>query len=117
MKLLVDEDTQSDRLLAMLRAAGHDVLSVAELGKNGAADTEIFGLAQQLKRVVLTHNVADFQVLAEKATHEGLLVIHRGNDFAKNMSREAVVRAISTLEGSGVPIAGQIHSLNHWQHS
>lgn len=33
MKLLVDEDTQAHRLLAMLRQAGHDIVCVADLGK------------------------------------------------------------------------------------
>ncbi|GHU28580.1 hypothetical protein FACS189497_04400 [Betaproteobacteria bacterium] len=63
MKLLVDEDSQSHRQLEALRAAGHDTLSVAELERNGAPDSELFALAQELQRVLLTHNAADFLAL------------------------------------------------------
>ena len=38
MRLLVDEDSQAQRLLDALRQAGHDVLSVAEAGCNGLLD-------------------------------------------------------------------------------
>lgn len=60
MKLLVDEDSQARRLLDAPRHAGHDVLSVAELGCNGLPDAQVFAQAQAQGRTLLTHNVADF---------------------------------------------------------
>ena len=38
LRLLVDEDAQSRTLPWLLRASGHDVIAVAELGLNGVAD-------------------------------------------------------------------------------
>lgn len=46
MKLLVDEDTQARRLLDALCHAGHDVLSVAELGCNVLPDAQVFAHTQ-----------------------------------------------------------------------
>ncbi len=88
MKLLVDEDSQARRLLDALRHAGHDVLSVAELGCNGLPDAQVFAQAQAQGRTLLTHNVADFLALAQQA---------------------------GALQAAGLPVQGQFHILNHWR--
>jgi len=64
VRILVDEDSQARRQLEILRAAGHDVVSIAELDRNGSLDSEVFALAQSSQRVLLTHNVVDFHALA-----------------------------------------------------
>ena len=45
MKILVDEDSQARKQLDVLRGAGHDVVSIAELDRNGSLDPEVFVLA------------------------------------------------------------------------
>lgn len=116
MKLLIDEDSQSHRQIKVLRAAGHDIVSVAELKRNGAPDKEVFALAQELDRVLLTHNAADFLTLARLAdTHAGVIVVFRDGNPRNNMSYDQIARAVSTLESTGVPIRGQFHILNNWR--
>ena len=116
MKILVDEDSQARKQLDVLRGAGHDVVSIAELDKNGSLDPEVFGLAQPSQRVLLTHNVVDFYALALACPgHYGVLAIHRDGDPRKNMTYQDIGRAVSKLEASGAPIRGQFHVLNHWR--
>ena len=71
---------------------------------------------------LLTFNYGDFeelhyQVLAQGRTHHGVLIVRREDDAEqhKNMRPADIVRAISNLEASGVPIAGHLHNLNAWQ--
>ena len=116
MKILVDEDSQARRQLEVLRSAGHDVVSIAELDQNGSLDSEVFELAQSLRRVLLTHNVVDFHALAlVHPSHHGVIAIYRDGDPRKNMNYQDIGRAVSKLETSGVPVFGQFHVLNHWR--
>ncbi len=116
MKLLVDEDSQARRLLDALRHAGHDVLSVAELGCNGLPDAQVFAQAQSQGRALLTHNVADFLALAQQAgEHAGVLAIFRDGNPRNTMDYEQIVRAIGALDAAGLPVQGQFHILNHWR--
>lgn len=116
MRILVDEDSQARRQLEILRAAGHDVVSIAELDRNGSLDSEVFALAQSSRRVLLTHNVVDFHALAlAHPDHCGVIAIYRDGDPRKNMTHQDIGRAISKLEASGAPIHGQFHVLNHWR--
>ena len=112
MKLLVDEDSQAHRLLEALRHAGHDVLSVGELGCNGLPDAQVFAQAQSQERALLTHNVADFLPPAQQA---GVLAIFRDGNPRNTMSYEQIVRALGALEAAGLPMQGQFHILNHWR--
>ncbi len=116
MRILVDEDSQARRQLEILRAAGHDVVSIAELDRNGSLDSEVFALAQSSQRVLLTHNVVDFHALAlAHPNHYGVIAIYRDGDPRKNMTYQDIGRAVSKLEASGAPIHGQFHVLNHWR--
>lgn len=116
MKLLLDEDSQAHRLINALRLAGHDVLSVADLDSNGFPDAQIFAKAQNLGRAVLTHNVADFLVLARQAgKHEGVLAVFRDGKPRNTMSYEQIVGAIAALEASGLSVQNHVHILNHWR--
>lgn len=117
MKLLVDEDTKAEILLSRLRAAGHDVVTTHDLGKDSAADPEIFGLAQDLGRLVLTQNIEDYLELHErsgKSGHHGILVIHKSGAPVKDMSYKDIIQAIANIEASGINPANSFHSLNAW---
>ena len=112
----MDEDSQARRQLEVLRAAGHNVVSIAELDRNGSLDPEVFALAQSSRWVLLTHNVADFHALAlAHPDHCGVIAIHRDGDPRKNMTYQDIGRAVSKLEASGAPIYGQFHVLNQWR--
>ena len=115
LRLLVDEDTQSRRLVARLRGADHDVLTVNEAGLQGTADTEVLDRATAEDRIVLTRNVGDFRDLHQaRAVHAGIIGIFFDHDPGKDLSDAQIVRATSNLERAEVPIAAGFHALNAW---
>lgn len=114
MKLLVDEDTQSKRLLRQLEQAGHDVQSVNSLGQNGMTDDEVFALAQQHQRVILTHNCGDFQQICQREkTHCGVVGIFR--ERVNKFADAAIIAALQKLEDAIPDIADQFQVLNQWK--
>lgn len=72
LSLLIDEDSQSKRLVDLLTSAGHNV--------------------------------------------SGILLVHQGSEKAKNMTRQAIIRAIHNLETAGVALSGQCIRLNQWMY-
>ena len=70
IQLLLDEDVPI-LLAKVLRERGYDVAHVTEVGLSGAADEAVLGWATEQRRAVLTHNVADFLVLTERAAEAG----------------------------------------------
>ncbi len=77
MKLLLDEH-YGGLIAERLRGAGHDVLTVADLGLRGLADEPLLERARQDRRALLTNNVRHFAPLAvrwaaEGRSHSGLL--------------------------------------------
>jgi hypothetical protein len=70
--------------------------------------------------VLLTYNVDDFKDLhqqwqAQGRTHAGIFIIYQENIVGKDMSYRDMIRAINNLLASGIPIANEVHTLNHWQ--
>ena len=117
MRLLVDEDSQRRILIQLLRAAGHDVLTVNESGLNSQEDSIVFSLARQENRVVLTRNVQDFKALHNtKSRHPGILVEYQNADTATNMKIIDIVQAIGNIEASGWNLTGQLMAINAWNY-
>ena len=60
MRLLLDEDTQARRLVGLLRARGHDVLTVGEADGIGAPDSAVLiGFADDPGPIRLFHRTRD----------------------------------------------------------
>ncbi|UFP95668.1 DUF5615 family PIN-like protein [Gloeobacter morelensis] len=115
LRLLIDEDTQAWRLVELLRAAGHDVLTPQEAGLIGKPDAIVFEYAITTRRTLLTHNCSDFFRLHQaNPSHLGILAIYRDADPQKQMSRPAIVRAIANLEELGIDLQQQFYALNHY---
>lgn len=117
LRLLIDEDSLAKVLVKMLREAGHDVVTVNEIGLNGQTDPVVLEYAKQNNRIVLTHNCQDFEKLHQKnPIHAGILSIYENKDYSKNMSRQEIVKAIANLETAKIPLLGQFVALNHWSY-
>ena|SRR5579884_4457339 len=116
MRLLLDEDSQADVMVRLLRAEGHDVETVNGAGIAGADDLAVFEYARQTERIILTRNADDFKRLhdADRA-HFGILIEYQDENPGKNMSYEQVARAVGKIEESGWSLAGEVVSLNAWQ--
>lgn len=65
MKWLVDE-MFPPALAAELRERGHDAVAVAELDLQGAPDQDVFDLAANEQRIVVTENFADFAAIVDQ---------------------------------------------------
>jgi flavorubredoxin len=80
--IYLDEDTQSDALIAALRSRGINLLTTSEAGMTGRADDEQLRFAASLKRVIITSNIADFarlhaQWLKQQLKHNGIILIQQ----------------------------------------
>ena len=92
IQLLVDEDTQSRRLLQLLLDAGHDVVTVSDEGLEGSPDDAVLDRARELGRALLTQNVRDFRELHEaNAEHPGILCIFHERNRSKDLSYADIV--------------------------
>ena len=117
LRLLIDEDSLAKILVKMLRVAGHDVITVNEVGLSGQPDPVVLNYARQNNRILLTHNCRDFEALhQEDPNHPGILLIYENKDYSKDLSRQAIVRALANLETASVPLANQFISLNSWNY-
>ncbi|MFN6009386.1 MAG: DUF5615 family PIN-like protein [Microcystis sp.] len=101
----------------MLTVAGHDVITVNEVGLSGQPDSVVLNYARQNNRILLTRNCRDFEALhQENPRHPGVLAIYENRDYSKNLSRREIVKAIVNLETANIPLANQIISLNQWNY-
>lgn len=101
LKLLVDE-MYPPAIAEQLRDRGHDVEAVTEHAELRAlADTDIFALAQQEQRAVVTENIDDFSIIANGCdqrgqAHHGLVLVPAGSH--PRGSPETIGRMITELD-------------------
>jgi predicted nuclease of predicted toxin-antitoxin system len=120
MTIYLDDDSAKAKLVALLRQAGHRVVIPADAAMSGATDARHFEYAISHQLILLTRNYDDFLELhdvvqATRGQHHGVLVVRSDNDPARDMTDRGIVHAVAKLESSGVPIANQLHILNHWR--
>jgi predicted nuclease of predicted toxin-antitoxin system len=110
---LVDEDVAIG-VAAALRAAGHDAVTVDDLGRKGSKDDAVFWIAARLQRVLISHNLADF-VLLHRAwlrwnipqRHAGILLPRQTVAFRA----DDVARAVLQLTRIGMTTAQELYTL------
>lgn len=108
-------------LVAKLSLAGHDVVTVNDIGLKGKSDHAIFESAIELERIVITSNCSDFVALADEklaqgGIHPGVLLVYLYNSPSKDMTRDDIVQAIANLENTGVSLENTSHSLNKYKY-
>jgi hypothetical protein len=115
--LYLDDSIFSHLLRRLLVEAGHTVVIPADVQLSGARDEVHFEYARSRGLILVTRNPKDFLALHERtADHAGLLLVYRDNDPTRDMTAPDILRAISNLITSGVPLAGAAHPLNPWQY-
>jgi hypothetical protein len=120
MRISLDDDSASRQLTSLLRKAGHEVATPADLGIAGAPDPMHLIRAIREARCLLTRNARDFSLLhdlirASGGGHPGILLVHFENDPTRDLTPKGVTTAVAKLEASGIPIANELHVLNHWR--
>jgi hypothetical protein len=116
LPLYLDDCADGGPLRRVLTAEGHAVSGPEEAGLLGADDAEHFEYARRNGLALLTKNPRDFVDLHEQnQDHAGILLVYQDNDKRRDMQPADIARAISHLLASGLPIAGEVHVLNHWR--
>jgi hypothetical protein len=120
LSLYLDDCADDDILAALLRRAGHQIRTPRVAGTSGVSDGEHLDYAARHGYTLLTKDPDDFidlhnQWQTANRTHSGILLIYEEKDVSKNMSRAQIVVAIDNLLTSGIPIANEVHNLNHWR--
>jgi predicted nuclease of predicted toxin-antitoxin system len=115
--MLLDEDSQAKYLVNLLLKASHDVITANAAGLANRLDSMVLDYARQSRRVLLTRNCNDFQLLHQSnSVHPGILAVYQDFDAFKNMSYQAIIKAIANLEEVGYPIENQFIILNQWNY-
>lgn len=120
LSIYLDDCSDDDRLINILRRAGYVVISPRDAGTLGWDDADHLQYAAQRDYALLTHNPQDFQDLhnvwqAQGRRHSGILLVYQDNDLLKDMTANDIVRALANLRASGLPMTNDIHTLNHWR--
>jgi predicted nuclease of predicted toxin-antitoxin system len=120
LSLYLDDCADDDVLVALLRRAGYEVHTPRSAGTSGASDDEHLAYAAHHEYALLTKDPDDFLELhlhwrSIPRSHSGILLIYEEKEVSKNMTRAQIVAAIDHLVASGVPLANEIHTLNHWR--
>lgn len=112
--LLIDEDVALDTAPELLRL-GHDAVSVDALGRKGSKDDAVFWLAVQQRRLVVTHNLKDFELLHRAwhrwgvaGRHPGILVPQQS--FVRRAL--AVAQAVDAFLSAGLPLGNELYILH-----
>jgi hypothetical protein len=101
--LYLDEDTQSDALIAALRSRGVNLLTTSEAGMTKRTDDDQLRFAASVRRVIITSNIADFarlhaQWLKAGLEHDGIILIHQQKWGAGEQARR-IIRLLTDPPG------------------
>jgi predicted nuclease of predicted toxin-antitoxin system len=109
MKILADHCVYG-KTVKLLRAQGHEVITLKELGQAEAADPQVLTLAQSLDAVLVTNDKGFGNILAyPPKRYEGILVlrvtatnqqrVHQIlSDFLRSHDRESLRRALVVID-------------------
>jgi len=114
--VLLDEDYMHAGLLRALRAAGLDVLSVADAGRRGLSDEEQLTFAALDGRVLYSCNQADFARLhvrwmASGRHHSGIVL--SSQRFPVGVQLRALLRLAETSDAMGA-MTDHLEFLSDW---
>lgn len=116
LNIYLDDCAYAKQLAAMLRAAGHRVVTPADAGISKEADAIHLAYAAANDLVLLTRNSKDFERLHQTDDgHAGILAVYQDNDPNRDRNYGEIVKAIGNLESAGVALAGSFQSLNAWR--
>ena len=97
MRLLLDEHINPG-VARQLRKKGYDVVSVEEARMREASDDQLLGFAVGERRVLVTYNIRDFQLLISEwhrvgRHHSGIIFVNE-----KTVSQKTVGPLVRTLK-------------------
>jgi len=113
MRFLADMGV-AGRVVAWLRERGNDVVHLAERGLHRLPNGEIFALASDESRIVLTFDLDFGEILASSGDHTVSVVVFRLN----NTSTEFVIRRLASMlaDVEDVPGSGAVVVVEDGRH-
>ncbi|MGR3175044.1 MAG: DUF5615 family PIN-like protein [Candidatus Scalindua sp.] len=90
-RLYLDEDVRL-LLAEVLRQRGYDTIHAVEVKRHGKSDSEQLAYAVKNHRVILTHNVRDYILLAKEYSHQGLK--HNGIIVSDQVGFEELLKRV-----------------------
>lgn len=119
MKLLLDE-MYPYSIAEQLRSRGHDVMAVGERAAlRGASDRDVFAVAQQEERALVTDDVGfrsiESELRARGESHRGL-ILTSNRRFPRGRPRTpgALVRALDRFLSADAVALVDSPSFTHW---
>ena len=115
-EIYLDEDTQSDGLIAALRSRGINLMTTSEAGMSKRTDDDQLRFAASVNRVIITSNIADFarlhaQWLKQGLGHSGLILICQQKWGPGELARR-IIRALA--DPPGKDMRNRIEFLGNW---
>ena len=90
-KLLLDEGLPPRKRFKILNSR-HSLAHIKhDLGKSGISDREVWNVATQQKRIVVTYNARDFEKLAPLSKNSGVIAV------SSNLSNEMIDKKLTSL--------------------
>ena len=109
---LIDEDVATG-VAGLLTASGHDAITLKELGRKGSKDDAVLWIASSLQRVLISHNVRDFELLHRawhrwtvRREHAGILLPRQAVAFRPGQIAQAVLQFLEP----GLDVAGELYT-------
>ena len=82
-KLLLDEGIYPKKFLKRINHR-HSIKHIKhDLNKGGIKDKEVYKIAREQKRIIITYNIKDFRYLAGKSKDTGVIGVTQGFTFDK----------------------------------
>ncbi len=115
IRLYLDEDARSNKLLQALSHRGVDVITVAEADMMSRSDEEQLNWALQNQRVIYSFNIRDFYrlhttLLAKGESHAGIILAQQNYSIGEQMRR--LLRLIAAF--SAEDMRNNIEFLSAW---
>lgn len=120
MRIYLDDDADINLYIAILSAAGFEIISPRKIGMRHKSDIGHIKTATRLNATILTHN-GDFSIihksfLNEKKSHYGIFIVYRYNNPKKDMKPFHIVRAIKNIISLNLPIPNSLYNLNQFKY-
>lgn len=120
MEFYLDDCADADLLRRLLQQAGHRVFTPRTESLIGQDDPVHLAYAAGKGYTLITKNPGDFERLHHEwqrrgRAHAGILLIYQDNIRGKDMRPPTIVHAIGNLLAAGLPLANELHTLNHWR--
>lgn len=98
MKIYLDENMASERLVQLLKKNGFEVATPWENNLSGAPDRSHFEFCKKKKFPLLTKDAADFLLIHQESSHhEGIIAVYEEGVAQKNMSVVDIFWALQNL--------------------